>query len=72
MYIVFTSFSIYRDQYIIRFPELESLVPTPLEYMRTIKELGNDLDKCKNNPVLQQVPSLNFYISFSHHLFEAL
>ena len=26
-----------RDKYSLRFPELESLVPTPLEYIRTIQ-----------------------------------
>ncbi|CAK8685052.1 unnamed protein product [Clavelina lepadiformis] len=46
-----------RDNYSKRFPELDSLVPTPLEYIRTVKELGNDLDKYKNNEVLQQVMS---------------
>nr|XP_039265935.1 U4/U6 small nuclear ribonucleoprotein Prp31-like [Styela clava] len=46
-----------RDNYMKRFPELESLVPTPLEYIRTVKELGNDLERCKNNEVLQQVLS---------------
>lgn len=38
-----------------RFPELESLVVNPLEYLRTIRELGNDLDQVKNNETLQQV-----------------
>lgn len=38
-----------------RFPELESLVPTQLEYIRTVRELGNDLERCKSNEVLQQV-----------------
>ena len=28
-----------RDQYQKRFPELESLVPTPMEYVRTVKVL---------------------------------
>nr|CAB3265186.1 U4/U6 small nuclear ribonucleoprotein Prp31 [Phallusia mammillata] len=46
-----------RDHYSKRFPELDSLVPTPLEYIRTIKELGNDLEKYKNNEALQQVIS---------------
>nr|XP_018671752.1 U4/U6 small nuclear ribonucleoprotein Prp31 [Ciona intestinalis] len=46
-----------RDYYSKRFPELDSLVPTPLEYIRTVKELGNDLEKYKNNEVLQQVMS---------------
>ncbi|XP_063620104.1 U4/U6 small nuclear ribonucleoprotein Prp31 [Cydia splendana] len=42
-----------RDKYQKRFPELESLIVTPLEYIRTVKELGNDLDKAKNNETLQ-------------------
>lgn len=43
-----------RDKYQKRFPELESLVVSPLEYLRTVKELGNDLDQAKNNEILQQ------------------
>ncbi|KAK0075836.1 hypothetical protein PV325_006248 [Microctonus aethiopoides] len=43
-----------RDKYSKRFPELESLVVGPLEYVMTVKELGNDLDKAKNNEILQQ------------------
>jgi len=41
-----------RDKYNKRFPELESLVTSPLEYLKTVKELGNNLDKAKNNEVL--------------------
>ncbi|KAG9334297.1 hypothetical protein JZ751_008279 [Albula glossodonta] len=44
-----------RDKYSKRFPELESLVPNSLDYIRTVKELGNNLDKCKNNETLQQI-----------------
>ncbi|PNF40886.1 U4/U6 small nuclear ribonucleoprotein Prp31 [Cryptotermes secundus] len=44
-----------RDKYSKRFPELESLVVGPLEYVMTVKELGNDLDKAKNNEALQQI-----------------
>lgn len=44
-----------RDKYSKRFPELESLVPNALDYIRTVKELGNNLDKCKNNENLQQI-----------------
>lgn len=29
-----------RDHYSKRFPELESLVPTPLEYIRTVQVYG--------------------------------
>lgn len=43
-----------RDKYQKRFPELDSLVVSPLEYVRTVKELGNDLDQAKNNETLQQ------------------
>ncbi|KAJ8933613.1 hypothetical protein NQ314_013903 [Rhamnusium bicolor] len=43
-----------RDKYQKRFPELDSLVVSPLEYVKTVKELGNDLDQAKNNETLQQ------------------
>uniref|UniRef100_T1ISX8 U4/U6 small nuclear ribonucleoprotein Prp31 n=1 Tax=Strigamia maritima TaxID=126957 RepID=T1ISX8_STRMM len=43
-----------KDKYSKRFPELESLVPGALEYVSTVKELGNDLDKAKHNEILQQ------------------
>ncbi|KAF5306130.1 hypothetical protein FQR65_LT07406 [Abscondita terminalis] len=43
-----------REKYQKRFPELDSLVVSPLEYVRTVKELGNDLDQAKNNEMLQQ------------------
>ncbi|XP_045472709.1 U4/U6 small nuclear ribonucleoprotein Prp31 [Harmonia axyridis] len=43
-----------RDKYQKRFPELDSLVVSPLEYVRTVKELGNDLDQAKNNEILLQ------------------
>ncbi|KAG7307120.1 U4/U6 small nuclear ribonucleoprotein Prp31 [Plutella xylostella] len=42
-----------RDKYQKRFPELESLIVTPLEYIRSVRELGNDLDQAKNNETLQ-------------------
>ena len=32
-----------RDRYQKRFPELESLVQLPVDYMRTVKELGNTI-----------------------------
>lgn len=41
-------------KYSKRFPELESLVVEHLEYMRTVRELGNNLDRAKNNETLQQ------------------
>lgn len=43
-----------RDNYQKRFPELESLVPGALDYVSTVKELGNTLEKAKNNETLQQ------------------
>ncbi|KAJ8969236.1 hypothetical protein NQ317_002634 [Molorchus minor] len=43
-----------RDKYQKRFPELESLVVSPLEYVKTVKELGNDLDQAQEYEVLQQ------------------
>lgn len=63
MLILFTTFNILfsatihkfvKDKYQKRFPELESLVVGPLEYIKTVKELGNDLDQAKNNEILQQ------------------
>lgn len=44
-----------RDKYSKRFPELESLVPNSLDYIRAVKELGNNLERCKNNETLQQI-----------------
>ncbi|EEB19151.1 U4/U6 small nuclear ribonucleoprotein Prp31, putative [Pediculus humanus corporis] len=41
-------------QLIVEANNLASLVVGPLEYVRTVKELGNDLEKAKNNEVLQQ------------------
>ncbi|CAG0879549.1 unnamed protein product [Cyprideis torosa] len=41
-----------RDKYSKRFPELESMVVTPLEYMMTAKELGNELEQAKSNEAL--------------------
>jgi U4/U6 small nuclear ribonucleoprotein PRP31 len=43
-----------RDHYSKRFPELESLVPNALDYIRTAKELGNNVERAKNNEQLQQ------------------
>ncbi|XP_022909633.1 U4/U6 small nuclear ribonucleoprotein Prp31 [Onthophagus taurus] len=43
-----------RDKYQKRFPELDSLVVGSLEYVKAVKELGNDLDQAKNNEILQQ------------------
>merc|ERR1719470_557831 len=38
-----------KDVYTKRFPELETLVVMPLEYLNTAKELGNQLENVKNN-----------------------
>lgn len=54
LYFLFTAIihRFVRDKYQKRFPELESLVLIPLEYVRTVKELGNDLEQAKNNETL--------------------
>jgi len=41
-----------KDVYNKRFPELETLVVSPLEYLNTAKELGNQLENVKNNEKL--------------------
>lgn len=38
-----------KEKYKKRFPELDDLIPTALEYLMTVQELGNDLEKAKNN-----------------------
>ncbi|KAF2352578.1 Nop domain [Trinorchestia longiramus] len=43
-----------KEKYSKRFPELESLVLNPQEYLYTVRELGNDVDKVKNSEVLSQ------------------
>jgi U4/U6 small nuclear ribonucleoprotein PRP31 len=43
-----------RDLYAKRFSEMESLVVNPLEYITTVKELGNDINRAKHSSVLQQ------------------
>lgn len=43
-----------RDKYAKRFPELESLVPNSLDYIKTIKVLGNQVQMAKNNEDLQK------------------
>ena len=42
-----------KEKYSKRFPELESLVPSRMEYMLTAKELANDVSKAKNNKILE-------------------
>ena len=43
-----------RDLYAKRYSELESLVVNHLEYITTVKELGNDISRAKNSEVLKQ------------------
>lgn len=43
-----------RDKYWKRFLELKSLVVESLEDVMNVRELGNDLDKAKNNETLQK------------------
>jgi RNA processing factor Prp31 len=53
-----------RDVYTKRFPELESLVVQPLEYLMTAKELGNQIENVKNNETLQQfLTQVSLFIS---------
>lgn len=45
-----------RDNYLKRFPELESLINDPLQYVCTVKELGNNiLENSKNSAALQDI-----------------
>lgn len=44
-----------KDKYQKRFPELDSLVMVEMDYIKAVKELGNDLDQAKNNEMLQQI-----------------
>lgn len=44
-----------KDKYQKRFPELDSLVMVEMDYIRAVRELGNDLDQAKNNETLQQI-----------------
>lgn len=43
-----------RDKYSKRFPELESLVPNPIDHIKTVRVLGNQVENAKNNEQLQQ------------------
>ncbi len=36
-----------RDHYAPRFPELESLLPRPIDFINVVKEIGNDIDLTK-------------------------
>ncbi|CAI4223173.1 unnamed protein product [Auanema sp. JU1783] len=45
-----------RDKYEKRFPELETLVPIPLEYLAAVKLLGNEINtKGQNKELLGQI-----------------
>ncbi|RCN33901.1 putative U4/U6 small nuclear ribonucleoprotein Prp31 [Ancylostoma caninum] len=45
-----------RDKYEKRFPELETLVPNPLEYLAAVKLLGNEINtKGQNKELLGQI-----------------
>ena len=62
----------YRDVYTKRFPELESLVVQPLEYLMTAKELKNELENVKNNETLLQyltqvIVQYDVYLKQKHH-----
>lgn len=62
-----------RDHYSKRFPELESLVPTPLEYIRTVQVKGSLHFYCAHFFLLTKckfIPGDNIanYTSFNHTL----
>ena len=61
-----------RDVYTKRFPELESLVVQPLEYLMTAKELGNQLENVKNNETLQQYLSQVGFSGTQHNILACL
>lgn len=44
-----------KQKYQKRFPELDSLIVGELEYLLTVKQLGNDLNQIKNNEKLQGI-----------------
>lgn len=44
-----------RDIYHKRFPELESLVPVALDYVKTVKELGNEITASKSSEALSKL-----------------
>jgi U4/U6 small nuclear ribonucleoprotein PRP31 len=44
-----------KEHYSKRFPELDSLVVLPMDYIKTVRELGNELENAKNNEALHQV-----------------
>lgn len=48
-----------RDHYVVRFPELETLVQNPLDYAKCVSIIGNNLDiknlEAQNNHKLRTV-----------------
>ncbi|XP_065345956.1 U4/U6 small nuclear ribonucleoprotein Prp31 [Cloeon dipterum] len=50
-----TIYQFVKERYSRRFPELDSLVVQPLDYIKTVRELGNELENVKNNEALLQV-----------------
>lgn len=44
-----------KEKYQKRFPELDSLIISEMDYVRAVKELGNDLNQVKKNEILQQI-----------------
>ena len=44
-----------KEKYSKRFPQLDSLIVSEMEYLQAVKELGNDLDQVKSNEKLQQI-----------------
>jgi U4/U6 small nuclear ribonucleoprotein PRP31 len=44
-----------RDHYSVRFPELESLVLNPIDYMRTVKLIGNNLEVTTVDTELKEI-----------------
>lgn len=48
-----------RDKYQKRFPELETVVPTPIEFIKCVHELGNDIleNSKESDKLLSIIPS---------------
>jgi U4/U6 small nuclear ribonucleoprotein PRP31 len=58
-----------RDKYEKRFPELESLVPQPLDYINTVRLLGNDIDTNSRKEVIHTIlPAATCIVNY-HSLF---
>ncbi|KAJ3038605.1 U4/U6 small nuclear ribonucleoprotein Prp31 [Rhizophlyctis rosea] len=43
-----------RDHYAPKFPELEKMLPNPLDYAKTVMEIGNEMDLTKLESTLKQ------------------